>query len=231
VAGARSWSPSRPFGYDLSQYENLLAYTCAPVVAESVVLTKFPVWSSEGPTGHPPEMTSSPVEPTVSISSQILVVRGHRVILDAALAELYGVTTRRLNEQVRRNQRRFPDDFLFELTRAELENLKSHFATSSWGGRRKLPLAFTEHGAIMVATILNSPRAVQMSVYAVRAFVRFRDFLASNEELARKLLELERSVIALNLGTRRQFKEVYEAIRALQVAPAPKLGPLLVAPR
>ena len=93
-------STSRPFGYDLSQYENLLAYTCAPVVAESVVLTKFPVWSSEGPTGHPPEMTSSPVEPTVSISSQILVVRGHRVILDAALAELYGVTTRRLNEQV-----------------------------------------------------------------------------------------------------------------------------------
>ena len=83
----------------------------------------------------------------------------------------------------------------------------------------------------MVATILNSPRAVQMSVYAVRAFVRFRDFLASNEELARKLLELERSLIALNLGTRRQLKEVYEAIRALQVAPAPNLGPLLVAPR
>ena len=99
------------------------------------------------------------------ITRAILVLRGRRVLLDAELAVLYGVTTRRLNEQVRRNRKRFPDDFLFELTTEEYANLKSRFATSSWGGRRKRPLAFTEHGAIQAATILNSPRAVEMSVY------------------------------------------------------------------
>jgi hypothetical protein len=93
------------------------------------------------------------------------------------LAILYGVTTRRLNEQVRRNRKRFPDDFLFELTTEEFANFKSRFATSSWGGRRKRPLAFTEHGAIQAATILKSPRAVEMSVYVVRAFVKLREVL------------------------------------------------------
>jgi hypothetical protein len=131
-----------------------------------------------------------------------------------------------LNEQVRRNRARFPDDFLLELTRDEWVNLKSHFATSRWGGRRKPPLAFTEHGAIMVATILSSTRAVQMTVYVVRAFVRFREVLASNEQLERKLLELERSLIALNLTTHRRFREVYDAIRALQAEPAPKRRPI-----
>ncbi|MGD0493181.1 MAG: ORF6N domain-containing protein [Steroidobacteraceae bacterium] len=99
------------------------------------------------------------------ITRTILVLRGRRVLLDAELAVLYGVTTRRLNEQVRRNRKRFPDDFLFELTTEEFANLKSRFATSSWGGRRKRPLAFTEHGAIQAATVLNSPRAVEISVY------------------------------------------------------------------
>jgi hypothetical protein len=95
-------------------------------------------------------------------------VRGQRVTLDSTLAGLYGVTTRRLNEQVRRNRQRFPDDFLIELDGAELADLMSHFATSSWGGRRKPPLAFTEHGAIMAASILSSRRAVQLSVYGRR---------------------------------------------------------------
>ena len=113
-----------------------------------------------------------------NIARAILVLRGHRVLLDAELAALYGVTTRRLNEQVRRNRSRFPADFLFELSAEEFANLKSHFATSSWGGRRKLPLAFTEHGAIMAATVLNSPRAVEMSIYVVRAFVKLRELLA-----------------------------------------------------
>jgi hypothetical protein len=99
-------------------------------------------------------------EPTESISQRILLIRGHRVMLDAALADLYGVTTRRLNEQVRRNRTRFPDDFLIEVTADELANLKSHFATSSWGGRRKLPVAFTELGAIMAATVLSALRRV-----------------------------------------------------------------------
>src|SRR5579871_2981472 len=125
------------------------------------------------------------------ITRAILVLRGRRVLLDAALAALYGVTTRRLNEQVRRNRKRFPDDFLFELTTEEFANLKSRFATSSWGGRRKRPLAFTEHGAIQAATILNSPRAVEMSVYVVRAFVQLRELLGSNRELARRFAQLE----------------------------------------
>src|SRR5271163_4732185 len=125
------------------------------------------------------------------ITRAILVLRGRRVLLDAELATLYGVTTRRLNEQVRRNRSRFPDDFLFELTAEEFSNLKSHFATSSWGGRRKRPLAFTEHGAIQAATILNSPRAVEMSVYVVRAFVKLREVLSTNRELARRFEQLE----------------------------------------
>jgi hypothetical protein len=99
-----------------------------------------------------------------NIARAILVLRGHRVLLDAELAALYGVTTARLNQQVRHNRKRFPADFLFELTAKEFANLKVHFATSSWGGRRKLPLAFTEHGAIMAATVLNSPRAVEINV-------------------------------------------------------------------
>ena len=125
------------------------------------------------------------------ITRVILVLRGRRVLLDAELAVLYGVTTRRLNEQVRRNRKRFPGDFLFELTTEEFANLKSRFATSSWGGRRKRPLAFTEHGAIQAATILNSPRAVEMSVYVVRAFVKLREVLSSNRELARRFEQLE----------------------------------------
>jgi hypothetical protein len=161
-----------------------------------------------------------------NISERIVQLRGRRVLLDSALAEVYGVTTRRLNEQVRRNLARFPGDFLFELTRDEAANLKSHFATSRWGGRRKLPLAFTEHGAIMAATILSSPRAVQMTVYVVRAFITFRETLASNEQLERKLRDLERSLIALNLTTHRRFREVYDAIRALQAEPAPKQRPI-----
>ena len=161
-----------------------------------------------------------------SISERIFQLRGRRVLLDSALAEVYGVTTRRLNEQVRRNRARFPADFLLDVTRDEVTNLKSHFATSRWGGRRKLPLAFTEHGAIMVATILSSPRAVQMTVYVVRAFIRFREALASNEQLERKLRDLERSLIASNLTTHRRFREVYAAIRALQAEPTPKRRPI-----
>src|SRR3972149_6813145 len=115
---------------------------------------------------------------SVDISERIFVLRGQRVLLDVDLATRYGVETRRLNEQVRRNRHRFPSDFVFEINQIERANLMSQFATSSWGGHRKPPMAFTEHGAIMAATVLNSPRAVEMSVYVV---------LASNVDLARKL--------------------------------------------
>lgn len=157
-----------------------------------------------------------------AIIRTILVVRGCRVILDAELAALYGVSTRRLNEQVRRNRRRFPADFLLELSATEHGNLKSQFATSSWGGRRKPPLAFTEHGAIQAATVLNSTRAVEMSVYIVRAFIKLREVLASNKALGRKLVALERSLVTMDLRTQRQFQEVYRAIRALTGQPQPR---------
>jgi len=164
--------------------------------------------------------------PVDNIARAIWILRGQKILLDAELAALYGVTTRRLNEQVRRNRKRFPDDFLFELTVEEFADLKSHFATSSWGGRRKLRWAFTEHGAIMAATVLNSARATEMTVYVVRAFVKLRTLLASNRDLAKKLAALERSVLALDLKTQDQFKEVYETIRALMSDPPPKQRPI-----
>jgi hypothetical protein len=128
------------------------------------------------------------------VSRAIVVLRGRKVLLDAELAALYGVTTRRLNEQVQRNRERFPTDFMFQLTAQEAAALRSQFATLKRGRgqhRKYLPYAFTEHGAIMAATTLNSPRAVEMSLYVVRAFVRLRELLATNRALARKLDELE----------------------------------------
>jgi hypothetical protein len=139
------------------------------------------------------------------------------VLLDSDLAALYGVTTARLNQQFRRNQDRFPPDFAWQLAAAEARTLMLQNATSNMGrgGRRKLPMVFTEHGAIMAATVLNSPGAVQMSLYVVRAFVKLREVSVSNAEMARKLESLERSVAALDAGTRRQFEVVYGAILAL----------------
>ena len=147
----------------------------------------------------------------------IVVVRGERVILDAHLASLYDVSTSRLNEQVKRNAARFPADFAFRLTKQEFTNLMSQFAISSstYGGRRKLPLVFTEHGAIMAANILNSTRAVAASVQVVRAFVRLRQLLATNLEMSRKLDEMEQKYDG-------QFKVVFAAIRQLMTSPEVK---------
>jgi hypothetical protein len=128
------------------------------------------------------------------VSRAIVVLRGRKVLLDAELAALYGVTTKRLNEQVKRNAERFPEDFMFRLSRTETDALnRSQFATGSQKHRdpRFPPYAFTEHGAIMAATTLNSRRAVEMSLYVVRAFVRLRELLATNRAFARKLDELE----------------------------------------
>ena len=154
------------------------------------------------------------------IVSRIVSIRGQRVLFDYDLAAVYGVTTKRLNQQVNRNIERFPADFVFHLETQELGNLKLQSATSSsraltHGGARKPPRMFTEHGAIMAATVLNSPRAVQMSVYVVRAFIKLREVLASNSTLARRLESLERSVAALDTDTRKQFDQVYEAILGL----------------
>src|SRR5436190_17003436 len=115
-----------------------------------------------------------------NVEGAIHLVRGQRVMLDSDLAAIYGVTTKRLNEQLRRNRARFPSDFAFQLTREEFTNLKSQIATSSsHGGKRKLPWAFTEHGAIMLASVLNSPVAIDASVRVVRAFVRLREIISA----------------------------------------------------
>ena len=147
------------------------------------------------------------------------------MLLDSQLAELYGVPTKRLNEQVRRNADRFPADFLFELSNQEVAASRSQIATLNKGRGSNLkyrPLAFAEHGAIMAATVLNSPRAVQMSVYVVRAFVKLRELLASNSALAKRLETRERSVAALDTDTRKQFEQVYEAILGLMNPAAKK---------
>ncbi|HBL16864.1 MAG TPA: DNA-binding protein [Elusimicrobia bacterium] len=153
-----------------------------------------------------------------SIETRILTIRGQKVMLDADLAELYGVETRRLNEQVRRNSERFPEDFMFQLTGEEFANLKSQFATSSWGGRRKLPYAFTEHGAIMAASVLNTARAIEISVHVVRAFVHLRELVSGHKELSQKLNQLERKVGAHD----RAIAELINAIRELMTPLEPK---------
>jgi hypothetical protein len=134
---------------------------------------------------------------------------------------------------VRRNRTKFPQDFIFELGPEEFSNLKSQTATSSWGGRRKLPTAFTEHGAIMAATVLNSPRAVEVSVYVVRAFVRLREMAATHAELAQRLSELEDKTEALAMNhdtfsrnTRAQLKQVFDALRELMTPPDPPRRPI-----
>jgi hypothetical protein len=132
-----------------------------------------------------------------NISSLIRTIRGEKVILDSDLAKIYGLSTRILNRAVLRNRNRFPVDFMFQLTREEFENLKSQIGiSSSHGGRRKLPYAFTENGSIMAANVLNSPQAVRMSVFVVRAFVQMRDLLGSTKELAKQLADLEKKLTA-----------------------------------
>ena len=127
------------------------------------------------------------------VESLIHLIRGQRIILDADLARVYGVPTKQINQAIKRNLDRFPDDFAFQLTNQEVAILRSQIVTSSsYGGRRYLPLAFTEHGAIMAANVLNSPRAVPMSVFVVRAFIKMRETLGENRQLAEKLEELER---------------------------------------
>lgn len=151
---------------------------------------------------------------TEQIEKLILIVRGLRVILDADLADMYGVTTKHLNQQVRRNTDRFPEDFMFQLSDAEKEKLKFQIGIlkEGRGGRRYLPYVFTEHGALMLANILNSPTAVSSSIQVVRAFINLRKILSSHAELARKLDSLERKYD-------HQFKVVFDAIRELTLIP------------
>jgi len=158
--------------------------------------------------------------PVFSVESRILFLRRQRVILDADLAQLYGVPVKRLNEQVKRNEERFPSDFMFRLTLKEQGVLRSQFATSNKGrgGRRYTPYVFTEHGAIMAATVLNSARAVHLSVFVVRAFVHLRKLLATDRQLAAKIDELENRLESHDTS----ILDLIDAIRDLMV---PKAGP------
>ncbi len=190
------------------------------------------------------------------IASAILILRGQRVLHDSELAALYGVSTKRFNEQVRRNRKRFLADFMFQLTAVETSSLRSQIATlKTIGGqhrtyspymeetrslrsqiatlktrrgrhRKYLPYVFTEHGAIMAATILNSPRAIEMSVYVVRAFVRLREMLASNKELARRFAQLETRLDRKLTTHDEAIAAILAAIRQLMHPPIPKRRPV-----
>lgn len=169
------------------------------------------------------------------IISQIYFIRGRKVMLDSDLARLYGVTTMRMNEQVRRNIDRFPSDFMFRITAEEYHNLISQIAisssksagnkqdanlilqnaTSSWGGRRKLPLVFTEHGTLMLASVLRSPTAIYASIYVVRAFVKLREFLSVHKELAESIADLEKRTFGKLEEHSEQLILVFKALREL----------------
>jgi len=158
-------------------------------------------------------VTSNPGIPPERIERRILLVRGQKVMLDADLAELYEVETKELNLAVRRNADRFPEDFMFQLSALEFRNLRFQFVTSSsWGGRRYRPLAFTEQGVAMLSSVLRSPRAVQVNIAIMRAFVKLREIIASHRDLARRLEEMESQYDA-------QFRAVFDAIRELAEPP------------
>jgi phage regulator Rha-like protein len=157
--------------------------------------------------------------PIENVEKRILMVRGHKVMIDKDLAELYGVETKVLIQAVKRNIDRFPSDFMFQLNNQEVERLRSQFVTSKSGrgGRRYLPYVFTEQGVAMLSTVLKSDRAIKVNIAIMRAFVKLRQMLASNSQLARKLKALEKKYDE-------QFAVVFEAIRALMDPPEKKKG-------
>ncbi len=170
----------------------------------------LPLIKSDDMPKKPSNPDNQQIIPVETIQSRILLIRGHKVMLDADLAQLYQVSTGRLNEQVKRNRGRFPEDFMFELSKEELDNLKSQIATSSsWGGRRRSrPYAFTQEGVAMLSSVLRSKRAVQVNIAIMRAFVKLRELLATHKDLALKLDALEKKYDA-------QFQVVFDAIRKL----------------
>lgn len=142
------------------------------------------------------------------IENKIYIIRGIKVMLDMDLAELYGVKTFRLNEQVKRNCNRFPDDFMFQLTAEEFGNLRSQIAMSRWGGRRYPPYAFTEQGVAMLSSVLNSERAILVNIAIMRAFVKLRQMIANNQELAKKIELLEKRVFKHDANIRDLVRDI-----------------------
>jgi hypothetical protein len=157
--------------------------------------------------------------PVERIANAILELRGERVMFDADLAALYGIETKALVRAVKRNAGRFPTGFMFQLTKEEFDGLRCHFGTSKGsGGRRHLPYAFTEHGAVMLAAVLKSERAVEVSVFVVKAFVRMRRMLTDQRQLALRLTELESKLSSHD----KNFQAVFDALRRLMQTPEPK---------
>jgi hypothetical protein len=138
--------------------------------------------------------SSSLAIPDEVLMNKIYLIRGQKVMIDSDLSELYGVETRRLNEQVKRNLQRFPEDFMFQLTEAEFKNLMSQNATSSWGGRRNLPFAFTEHGVLMLSSVLNSERAIKVNIQVMRIYVRIRELMMLDKNIVQRLESIERKL-------------------------------------
>ena len=145
------------------------------------------------------------------ILNRIFVIRGQKIMLDEDLAEMYKVETKRLNEQVKRNQKRFPRDFMFTLTEKEYENLKSQFATSSWGGRRKLPNAFTEQGIAMLSSILNSDVAIAVNIRIIRVFTKLREYALTHKEILLQLAKLEKEV----KGNSKDIENIFMVLKEL----------------
>ena len=158
------------------------------------------------------------VMPQEVIENKIFLIRGKKVMFDRDLAVLYGVETKFLNRAVKRNIERFPEDFMFQLSKEELASLRFHFGTSTRGGRRYLPYAFTENGVAMLSSVLNSERAIHVNIQIMRTFTKLREMLATHKELAHKLAELERKIERHD----DEIKAVFDAIRGLMTPPEPK---------
>ena len=163
---------------------------------------------------------ASKLVPADRIANAILVARAHRVMLDADLAELYGVPTKALLQAVRRNAERFPDDFMFQLSNQELRDLRSQSVTSSWGGRRTAPYVFTEQGVAMLSSVLRTPRAIAVNIEIMRAFVQLREVLAANKELAKQFAALEARIDRRLADQDQAIVEILHAIRELMNPPA-----------
>ncbi len=156
--------------------------------------------------------------PQETIESRILLIRGKKVMLDRTLAKLYGVPTKSLNLAVKRNMSRFPEDFMFQLSKKEDESLRFQFETSKRGGRRYLPYAFTEHGILMLSSVLNSERAIQVNIAIMRVFVKLKEMISAHKELMHKLGELERKVEEHD----EEICSIFDAIRRLMEPPPEK---------
>ncbi len=158
------------------------------------------------------------------IEQKIFVIRGEKVMLDRDLAELYGVMTAQLTRQVRRNIDRFPADFMFRLTKEEAMNLMCQIGTSSWGGTRKLPYAFIEHGILMLSSVLNSKRAIQVNIAIMRVFVRIKEIVSTHKELAHRLAELEKRMEKKDEEIQAIFEAIRQLMKPLPVKPKRQIG-------